>query len=219
MMKRMTVVGLLVALAGCGGGSGSSGSIKLGAMPAEPSAAQNGAGGTGTGTGSGTGTTPAAGSGSGTSAPAGTPSATSATVTVDGVAVVPPAWFAAGDETNLAVGVDSYIRDAQAALTNWLPQPASASQLPLTVIFHDVAGANFWDASTRTAWLEWPKAASGKPVRTSFAPLLAQVLVLDRKRELGTGSAPWTAEENDAATRGRNLAVTLTTFFPANFDN
>jgi hypothetical protein len=77
-----------------------------------------------------------------------------ALLVVDSIDVAPPAWLELSDDPALAVGLDAYVRDASAALGGFLPAPGDAQDFPLTVVLHDVVGCNFWDPSTRTAWLE-----------------------------------------------------------------
>ena len=140
-------------------------------------------------------------------------------VEVYGVRIAPPGWLRAADVPPLEAAIAEYLDDGAAALGGWRPAAGGAGSLPLTVLFHDALGSNLWDETTRTAWLEWPKGASGRPVAVAFAPLLHAVLVLDRRREVGTPStAAWTGEENDAATRGRNLAARLNTGYPQDFE-
>ena len=147
------------------------------------------------------------------------PARAPAGVEVYGVAIVPPDWLQAADVPPLEVAIAEYLDDARTALGGWRPSAGSAQAFGLTVVFHDVRGSNYWDATTRTAWLGWPRGASGKPVAVAFAPLLHHVLVLDRRRERGTASsAPWTAAERACATRGLNLAVRLNTRSPQDFE-
>lgn len=146
------------------------------------------------------------------------PPPASASVEVYGVAVVPTSWLAADDVPALEAALAEYLDDASAALGGWRQSPGDTTDFALVIVFHDVRGANFWDVSTRTAWLEWPKGAAGKPLAIAFAPLLAQVLVLDRRRELGMTGSAWTAEEIDCATRGRNLQVRLATAHPGDYE-
>lgn len=147
------------------------------------------------------------------------PSATSVAVLVRGVRFVPPEWFPLGDHAPLAAALDEYVLDAQAALGGWLPRPGSATALPLTIVWIEPQGTGYWLETLRTAWLPWPRGPSGLPVRRQFAPLLAHILILDRRRELyGSSAGAWSQQESDARLRGRALPVILQTHFPGLYE-
>ena len=147
------------------------------------------------------------------------PSSAPAAVEVYGVVVVPPIWLKAADVPPLEVAIAEYLDDASAALGGWRPGPGTSQDFALTVIFHDVRGANYWSVTTRTAWLEWPIGATGKPVSVAFAPLWHIVQVLDRRRAAGVSQgAQATQEENDCISRGLGLQVRLQTNYPQDFD-
>jgi len=192
MEFRNALCGLLIVfgVAGCSGG-GSSGEIQLGPASGSPQAQTNSSSST---------------------------SGQTAAVESYGVRFVPPAWFTLDDHPALAAAASEYILDAQTQLSGWLPQPGDAVRHPLTVILHDVQGSEYWSETTRTAWLSWPRGSTGKPVRTVFMPLLHTVLVLDRRRELGTSQTAFTTQESDVSTRGRTLQITLNTLTPWLYD-
>lgn len=135
---------------------------------------------------------------------------------VDGVAVDPPAWVEADDLDALADAVRIYLADASAALA-WPIPPGDAHTLPLRIALHGVAGLNLWQQQTRTAWLYWPHGPSGRPLLAMFAPLLAQVVVLDRRALLGL-AGPWTQADLACAARGRSLPVALATHHPGDYE-
>jgi hypothetical protein len=206
MTQRWMACALLLAMVGCGSGSSGSTGVRLGSPPLAN----------------------ASGGGGGTPPPP--PAASSAAIVIDGVHVTVPSWFMLADTPNLAVAFDQYIQDARANLAGWLPDPGNPpTSPPLEVIFHDVTGMNYWDITTRTAWLEWPKGPTPLPVRTRFAPLIGQVLVYDRRRAQGipvptydpvTNSwmNPFTVEEENEMTSSLNLAVTMDTFYPSQYE-
>lgn len=139
-------------------------------------------------------------------------------ILVHNVRIVPPPWLEPADYAAMAAATEEYVLDASAALGGWLPEPETPARFPLEVILHDVQGGNYWAEVTRTAWLEWPKGATGKPRVREFMPFLAVILVLDRRREQGRQGYPVDADENDAMSRGSVLPVVLKTAFPGMYD-
>jgi hypothetical protein len=169
---------------------------------------------TGCSGGGGSSVTPALGS-----APESVPASGTAAVTAYGVEVMTPAWFPVGDQQSLGAAVGSYVQDVQTQLAGWLPEPGSATVKPLRIILHDTPGVNQYSRSMRTAWLEWPKGASGKPLLSTFMPAFHEVLVHDRRRELNIAvEEPWTQAEVDTAMRGRWLPITLYTSSPDTYE-
>ena len=139
-------------------------------------------------------------------------------ILVHNLRIVPPTWLEPADYAALAVATEEYVLDASSALGGWLPEPETPTRFPLEIILHDVQGGNYWAEVTRTAWLEWPKGVTGKPRVREFMPLLAVVLVVDRRREQGRQGTAVAADESDAMARGQALRVELKTGFPGMFD-
>jgi len=150
--------------------------------------------------------------------PGAPPAQQSPAIVVHDLRIVPPPWLEAADYPALAVATEEYILDASAALGGWFPQPPGPSRFPLEVILHDVQGGNYWAEVTRTGWLEWPKGLTGKPRVRAFMPFLANILVLDRRREQGRQGTAVQANESAAMSRGFALPVVLKTSFPGRFD-
>lgn len=134
-----------------------------------------------------------------------------------GMRIGGPAWLPEHDDVPLDQALDEYLVDFQRGFAGWAPEAGGASKFDLTVIFHDYAGQNYWAEATRTAWLAWPRGASGKPVRVNPFPLLHVVWVLDRRRELGA-KGQYTTEEADAMNRGASVGVVFQTTEPANYE-
>jgi hypothetical protein len=138
-------------------------------------------------------------------------------ILVRGVRVVPPHWFILNDHDALAAAIDEYLSDFNATM-HYYPEPSNGVHLPMTLIFHDVKGQNWYNTTTRVTNMEWPRGFTGKPKRGKFAPLLHTALVLDRRRALGTHNSAFSSAERDAINRGVSLPVVLLTKNPHLFD-